>query len=997
MCCVFVRLISLLKRAYDQLLSSKWRKQAAERLVMSATQKRLLDQDPDYESVPLHAQQKRLKLHEQDAKKATIKTIEQIIKTQFSQEISTREAELDTINQRIYEAQALLDSLRVSIVTKYYATGGRLLSEQSPDGCPPSAQVHPTVKKYLGKSVPRLPRRDDHVAAPKPGVAKVPNVPVPQLEKRSQPEASVTLNKPIVQGPRSKNKIRIIVGNVSKYIPSDKRDPNDHATHKWMVYVRCPPNGGAEIAQVVRKVRFFLHPSYRPNDMVVVSEAPFHLVRKGWGEFPLRLQLHFCDRRNKPVDIIHNLKLDKTYTGLQTLGAETVVDLWMASNQSQGSPDEGVNVFPSQALQVKVEQTEMDKDTSCDTHVLHSQCSQAAAVSDHVYSEPATSEGATEPSSRKPNGNRIEHQNSETHAHQESHQDIVAPTENVQTESVGTMKDKQGQHSEAREDSGEIVRNFAILSRSESIKTEGVPQATQALPVSSSTVKHNSTVPKPQTSPVAGTSLLLQNNTASSPPPTTQSKNVANGARTQSFVKCTDALGRVLLIPSTSLLRPKAAVVRPQEPMAGSKRLPSILKNNVLRPILPRNSVCSSSGAPRMQTPSSVQTSSLQTPSTSGQASSHKYTLLVVPSVDKAHSQILLVPTTSLVNKAPVSTPPATSQTSSVVKDCSVSKPVPQPQQQALVRKKDPVEILQKKLHSIRLCDYKNYNDALLAVAPLFPLSDVDMDEKMACFPFAATSSAAYFSWPVPKRRASEWLRASAVRKGMQALLEKQNPDWCSLQQIWSTKRTMLWCRRFGFTPLHADAEVVSNEDRMHSEYVLPGGTYTDPKALLDALRKQLPDQLPCCESQGDEEVDVETVDEDGAGDTSRGTSRGASPKKSSQSPRMELPLSDCALFVRESAAEIGVHTSFVEVEPFVDGPVVEEIILSACKRFASTILRHSVNAAHERAGKNLNPDMVKVEDVYKALLNLSFCDFLTNSNLGIEVTQESIDDSAHL
>ena len=32
---------------------------------------------------------------------------------------------------------------------------------------------------------------------------------------------------------------------------------------------------------------------------------------------------------NKPIDLIHNLKLDKTYTGLQTLGAETNVDVWL--------------------------------------------------------------------------------------------------------------------------------------------------------------------------------------------------------------------------------------------------------------------------------------------------------------------------------------------------------------------------------------------------------------------------------------------------------------------------------------------------------------------------------------------------------------------------------------------------------------------------------------------------------------------------------------------
>ena len=60
------------------------------------------------------------------------------------------------------------------------------------------------------------------------------------------------------------------------------------------------------------KVWFFLHPSYRPHDIVEVSEAPFHLTRRGWGEFPIRVQIHFCDRRSRPVDIIHDLKLDRS-------------------------------------------------------------------------------------------------------------------------------------------------------------------------------------------------------------------------------------------------------------------------------------------------------------------------------------------------------------------------------------------------------------------------------------------------------------------------------------------------------------------------------------------------------------------------------------------------------------------------------------------------------------------------------------------------------------
>lgn len=117
---------------------------------------------------------------------------------------------------------------------------------------------------------------------------------------------------------------RIIVGNTSQYLLSTMK--SDPTTHKWMVYVRGPPED-SEINQFITSVWFFLHPSYAPNDIVKVTQSPFHLIRRGWGEFPIRVQLHFINPNQRPIDIIHNLKLDKTKTGRQMLGAETIVDI----------------------------------------------------------------------------------------------------------------------------------------------------------------------------------------------------------------------------------------------------------------------------------------------------------------------------------------------------------------------------------------------------------------------------------------------------------------------------------------------------------------------------------------------------------------------------------------------------------------------------------------------------------------------------------------------
>ena len=143
-------------------------------------------------------------------------------------------------------------------------------------------------------------------------------LPTPPTDIHATPTPEVT---------RFYSKKRIVIGNTSQYLhPTSTGEQVDGSTHKWMVYVRGP-NEEPDISNFVKAVRFFLHPSYHPNDIIRVTRPPFHLIRLGWGEFPVRVQLEFCDRRNKPVDVIHNLVLDRTHTGQQTLGAETVVDL----------------------------------------------------------------------------------------------------------------------------------------------------------------------------------------------------------------------------------------------------------------------------------------------------------------------------------------------------------------------------------------------------------------------------------------------------------------------------------------------------------------------------------------------------------------------------------------------------------------------------------------------------------------------------------------------
>ncbi|CAG8488368.1 3459_t:CDS:10 [Paraglomus brasilianum] len=97
-------------------------------------------------------------------------------------------------------------------------------------------------------------------------------------------------------------------------------------THQWMIYVVGPPNA-SNVSSFIRKVRFTLHQSYKPYHIVDVIEPPFQISRLGWGEFPVRIQLFFVDKRNKPVELVHSLKLDYSNTGKQKVGEERRFDL----------------------------------------------------------------------------------------------------------------------------------------------------------------------------------------------------------------------------------------------------------------------------------------------------------------------------------------------------------------------------------------------------------------------------------------------------------------------------------------------------------------------------------------------------------------------------------------------------------------------------------------------------------------------------------------------
>jgi transcription initiation factor IIF auxiliary subunit len=101
---------------------------------------------------------------------------------------------------------------------------------------------------------------------------------------------------------------KIIIGNMSLRVAKGEVAPDGNVyTHQWKLFVCGPPEDVFSVETFIKKVRFYLHTSYHPEDIVDVTKPPFAITRYGWGEFPVRVQLHFWDRRNPPKDFIHEL------------------------------------------------------------------------------------------------------------------------------------------------------------------------------------------------------------------------------------------------------------------------------------------------------------------------------------------------------------------------------------------------------------------------------------------------------------------------------------------------------------------------------------------------------------------------------------------------------------------------------------------------------------------------------------------------------------------
>ena len=176
-------------------------------------------------------------------------------------------------------------------------------------------------------------------------------------------------------------KKEIIVGNVSRCLLGTG-EVNDSvggrpATHYFKLFIRDvsfrkknssnsidPEDNG--ILRHIKFARFILHPAYKPNDVVDVYEHPFIIERPAWGEFPIRIQLHFFDERNKPVDIVHLLSIFSSTSSRYDQGVERLheIEIDRNTNFSLSSKELNQSSFPSEVLDSESDDSESESNTT---------------------------------------------------------------------------------------------------------------------------------------------------------------------------------------------------------------------------------------------------------------------------------------------------------------------------------------------------------------------------------------------------------------------------------------------------------------------------------------------------------------------------------------------------------------------------------------------------------------------------------------------------------
>ncbi|KAK1129907.1 hypothetical protein K0M31_019608 [Melipona bicolor] len=954
----------------------------------------LKDQDPDYGPSDA-SDEKHQRIFEENARSSTARKITAIIEREFSQEINAKEKEVLEIQERLHRATKIIHLLRCVIVADFY---NRKQCHNSQNGESKQTQIHPAIKQLIGKS----PKLTDSLVASGSNSDLTASQSVStssssiisgtkqiskqgRLEKRNNeardedsrpkkipryipPKSGIPESQCPSRGTRHKTRKRIIIGNISKWIPPEWRE--DAASHKWTMYVRGDKEN-PDISGFVSKVRFFLHPSYRPNDVVEVTSAPFCLSRRGWGEFPLRVQLHFKSALNKPMDIIHHLKLDRTYTGLQTLGSETLVDIWIYADSRNFRRNAGK--VASQNL------NESDMINDCKVKLEN-------------YEDPNSLSDFTSNVSVNETSKLEQNQNCEVIVKKESPKDMEIENVNAKKQLFCIELDhdycgskylngSDGNLTIDHSSTGSSLRKMVTINNRQKEDTGELPETNE--PLMNGYLTNIKVKEEPETT---GVPLSIE---------------VDLNASKVLPLSCSNIY---------SSLRPLEISIPPLFEPSGKKHV-LVLQNNKTIPVdiagadyarsndstKSKANLAASRGVSLLKKPPGVE-AKIQVRNFNGAKMQQGAKLQIskgvllnvnsnIPVLKIAEKRNLSSDVSSNIEKEPVSEQMLRANTQELKESKSPRQKITLGKDKYKLQSKK--ELYDQVFRAIEVTNIRNVQGLLRFIIrrmPIITWDAFDCDYRRL-HPYACVSQEEYFSYSEAKRNACEWHRAKMIHH----FLRRRS---FTEEELWSTKEIMIWARLHGYTPLCSNFNVRS----MKQQKSLPGSmiakrisTCTQPNAVykwLEIYSNQSNDNLFDSDSRYSSELDIE-VDVVNTDNTLENKKRLKETRESKEFTNATITVLELEKrlvpfhdFVCETAREIGIKLISEEIVPTVAHCAAGRMIMRAVECLAEDLVRMSLAKAWERCSDNGYPKVIVLDDVRGALLNREEFDIFTNHGL---------------
>ncbi|XP_017875538.1 uncharacterized protein LOC108622273 [Ceratina calcarata] len=942
----------------------------------------LKDQDPDY-GPSNGSSEKHQRIYEENARTSTARKITSIIEREFSEEINAKEKEVLEIQERLHRASKIIHLLRYVIVSDFY---NRKQCQNTQNGEAKQTQIHPAIKQLIGKA-PRL--SDNNQASNNENhfntqldckstidcstikIEKLEETVESQAEKRLNeaddesrpkkipryipPKSSVPESQCPSRGVRHKVRKRIIIGNISKWIPPEWRE--DAASHKWTMYVRGNKEN-PDIDDFVTKVRFFLHPSYRPNDVVEVTAAPFCLSRRGWGEFPLRVQLHFQSALNKPMDIIHHLKLDRTYTGLQTLGSETLVDIWIYADSQNLKRN----------LYKLVDQDLNDSETTCKLKVENNKENLVGIKSD--LNETVESMKSC---------------------------DVVIKREPLEDQTITGDIDIQRLRFLVELDhdycSSKYLNDFEknlTIDHSTSIDFSEDGEKRIAEKDSSSLHRDSSNLKMGEIMNESALSPSELNRNTTRIPPVSWSKVYTN-------------------------LRPLEITIPPVFEPSGSKHV-LVLKNNKTIPVNDitaprkedhtrnsiddpmklRTSVASCRGVSLLKKPLGSE-STVQARNPNGTKSQQGTKLQLSKSVIlNMNSNVPVLKIADRISTNGLFNSEKLLASEKALKACNYRSKESKVSRQKITIGKDKHKLQSKKefydevlraIETANVLDIQGLLRFIIRRMPMITQDALDPDYRQL-HPYACATEQDFFGYTVAKRNACEWSRSRMIQNFLKKKIVNEN--------LWTVKEIMIWARLHGYTPLCRDFafQTIKQQKSLPDSAVKTISTCTDPDAFNKWLQIHLDRSNDHSERDSREsnesnvEIDVVNIDASLGNNKRLKKQEEGVQLASTETTVLEfesrlMPLYD---FVCETARDIGVRLVPEEIAPSVVHCAASRTIMRAIECLVEDLVRTSLAKAWERATDDGYPKMIVLDDVRGALLSREEFDIFTNQGLGTKL-----------